>query len=319
MKYKEFRKLFNIFVIFITIYLTIRLLSNSYLELDEITKNLNYNYLILSICSLLICKMFGAYSLLILFNYNHFLDFKYWNRLTFNSQFLNTIPFLGFTYKAVKLKKDHNINYFNYLYLYYFSTLLNLIITLSIILIFYFLPQQFDLFHNEFYLTILVLLILLIFFLLFIGKFKFFFKNNSKNFISIFFKKKYTEFTEINNLIIYNKFLILKFIILHLIEYIFSLLSFSFIFTFLNIDLNFIQISLIFFIFIAMTNIKLLPQNYGVNELIGSFLIGQSHVGFAVGYIVMICIRIIEIISVLILMTIFNLKMIIKFFKTKKV
>ena len=74
-----------------------------------------------------------------------------------------------------------------------------------------------------------------------------------------------------------------------------------------------------YWLYCNSTNIKLLPQNYGVNELIGSFLIGQSHVGFVVGYIVMICIRIIEIISVLILMTVFNLKMIIRFFKIKKV
>ena len=63
-----------------------------------------------------------------------------------------------------------------------------------------------------------------------------------------------------------------------------------------------------------MTNIRISPQNYGVNELVGSFLIGQSYIGFAVGYIIMVCFRIIEILSILILMLIFNSKKIFKFF-----
>ena len=317
MNYKKIKRIIIIFIFTITLYLTYELLSNSYFELEEITKNLNYNYLILSVCSLIICKIFGSYCLLLLFNHNHSLNFKYWCRLNFNSQFLNIIPFLGFTYKAIKLKKDYNIKYFDYLYLYYFSTVLSYIITLFIILIFYFLPSQFDFYSYKFFITILLLLSLFIISLLFIGKFKFLFKYKSKNFILIYLKEKYFEFLKINDLIINNKILVLRFILFHFIEFLFGLLSFSFIFIFLNINLNYIQISLIYSIFSAATNIRILPQNYGVNELVGSFLIGQSHVGFALGYIIMICLRLVDILSILILLTIFNYKTFIEFYKNK--
>jgi hypothetical protein len=67
-----------------------------------------------------------------------------------------------------------------------------------------------------------------------------------------------------------------------------------------------------------MTNIRIFPQNYGVNELVGSFLIAQSYIGFAVGYVVMIFFRIIDILSLLILMIILNSEKFLKFFKNNK-
>ena len=67
-----------------------------------------------------------------------------------------------------------------------------------------------------------------------------------------------------------------------------------------------------------MTNIRIFPQNYGVNELVGSFLIGQSYIGFAVGYVVMVCFRIIDILSLLILMLILNSEKLLKLFKNNK-
>ena len=312
------KKIFNFIVFSIVIFLTYKFLSNSYFELEEITKNLNYTYLILSICSFIICKIVGAYSLLILFNYNQNINFKYWCHLTFNSQFLNTIPFLGFAYKGLKLKKKNNINYFNYLYLYYFSTIIDFIITFLIISIFYFLPQQFEFYNYKFFMIILLLLFIFIMFLLSVGKFKFLFKYKFENFIMIYLKKKYSEFLKIDYIIAGNKILVLRFITFRLIEYLFGLLSFYFIFFFLNINLSFIQISLIYFLFIAMTNIRIFPQNYGVNELVGSFLIAQSYIGFAVGYVVMIFFRIIDILSLLILMIILNSEKFLKFFKNNK-
>jgi phosphatidylglycerophosphatase A len=52
--------------------------------------------------------------------------------------------------------------------------------------------------------------------------------------------------------------------------------------------------------------VKVLPKNYGIDEIIGSYLIELSSGSFALGLSVMITIRIISLISTLILFTFFN-------------
>ena len=52
--------------------------------------------------------------------------------------------------------------------------------------------------------------------------------------------------------------------------------------------------------------VKILPKNYGIDEIIGSYLIELSSGSFALGLSVMITIRIISLISTLILFVFFN-------------
>ena len=62
-------------------------------------------------------------------------------------------------------------------------------------------------------------------------------------------------------------------------------------------------------LFSISTIVKILPKNYGINEIIGSYLIELSSGSFALGLSVMITIRIISLISTLILFTFFNVNL----------
>lgn len=65
---------------------------------------------------------------------------------------------------------------------------------------------------------------------------------------------------------------------------------------------------MIIYLFLSISTIvKILPKNYGVNEIVGSYLIELSSGSFVIGLFVMITIRIISLISTLILFTIFSL------------
>jgi uncharacterized membrane protein YbhN (UPF0104 family) len=68
-----------------------------------------------------------------------------------------------------------------------------------------------------------------------------------------------------------------------------------------------IDILLIYVLFKISTQFKILPKNYGVDELIGSYLIQLGSGSFALGLAVMITIRIISLISTLLLFTISNI------------
>ena len=228
MKKKKLKKIFYTFILSLVAYLTIINLTNSYFDLNEVIQNLDYKFFILSLICCLISKIFDSFSLYILFNAKSRFHFMYYNRVSFNAQFLNIFPFLGTFYKGITLKKDYKIRYLNFIYVLIFTIILDLLLILLILAFFFFFSAKLGFENKNFFIMTLLILFVSLIILIFLEKFKFLMKYKMKHFSFLFLKKKYFEFLKINSFYIKKKFLILKFIIFHLFSDLFFLFSFFF-------------------------------------------------------------------------------------------
>ena len=219
-------------------------------------------------------------------------NFKY---IYFNSQLYNFIPFLGFFYRAFRLKK-FNLSYSNYLYSYLFINWQFFIAFLSLftleIVFFYFYFEEI-IFLKLLIFNVFIFLIINIIVILFS---KIFIKYNLANLfnshilnLSVFLNKNFNLF----NL----KYFFKVSIIIHLLEFI----IFYFISLCLNMNLELYQI-IIFFILITIIDFfPITPQNFGFSELSLALIMTNFGFSFTEGTLLRLLVRLSNVIGVILL------------------
>lgn len=244
---------------------------------------------IIFVCALSIL----IYSKLILLTLRHICNLKIlnskWNLIYFNSQFLNSIPFLGILYRAKQLK-NLNLGYDKFFAVYLMITWLYLFLTLLFISfeMLIFMPYYKFLNINLYYLTfacgIFVIFIPLVFLKLIQFIFKKYFINknylsNIKILLSIFdIRTHKSEFL--------RKF-IFFFIFLHIFEFIifFELMSG------LKLDISLYN-SYLFFIGMSLVDtINILPQNILISDIGYGFVTNYLDKDFQLGVICKLYLR----------------------------
>lgn len=285
------------------LFLIISCLFFIYLNLRE-NQNLIYNIFNFGFIKILKIVLFCIlsiiiYSKLILITLRHICSLKIsnrkWNLIYFNSQFLNSIPFLGILYRAKQLK-SLSLGYDKFFAVYLMITWLYLYLTLLIISfeILIFIPDYKFLGTNLYYSTFICSIFVIIFPLVFISLFKFFFKKYliNKNYLSkveslslIFDVRKYD-----------NHFLrkfILFFIFLHILEF----LIFFELMTGLKLELSFYKSYLIFVGMTLVDTINILPQNILISDMGYGFVTKYAEEGFQLGVITKLYLRFVIFIS----------------------
>jgi hypothetical protein len=138
----------------------------------------------------------------------------------------------------------------------------------------------------------------------FIKKFEFI--TNSNSFFLIPFQIVFNYLSFLKK-IFFVKYFFLKCISLDFFSHISYLFCFFFIFKCYQIQIEIFDLIIFYLIFAFSTQIKILPKNYGIDELIGSYLIEITSGSFLIGLTVMISLRIIFLCSTLILLIFFIL------------
>ena len=197
-KIKLIKDLIKYLLFLIIGYLIYKQLSGSYIELSAYLKKFNYIYFLLAILFITISTFLSSYALFLVFRTRTKLKFSYWNLTLFNSNILENIPFLGISYRAKKLKDDHNLKYINFLSFYAYAVMINLFIILLLINLFLiknninFLNIDTNLFNLLLIFFLLLLLIIyylykLKFIVIYLNKKNFFFKKLIKFFFNFLF------------------------------------------------------------------------------------------------------------------------------------
>ena len=289
-------------------------LNQHAIDLASLKEKFNLNYFIFALIFFIITQLIGSYLFFLILGLVNKVKFFYLLRVIFTGQFLDYFPFLGMAYKAKRLKDDVKFGYKKFVAIYIFLLKIGLFSLSTILSIFYFLP-----FENSLSLNINIFFI---FFFIFFSIIAFISLN--KPILSIFrkkyfsitiFKKKFnfvnviTIFLIILRKSLYRKFIYFKCYLLDLIAHIPLFICYFFVFKCYQINIDIIDLLLIYMLFSISTIVKILPKNYGINEIIGSYLIELSSGSFALGLSVMITIRIISLISTLILFTFFNVNL----------
>lgn len=298
---KNYFKLILIFCCFIFIYYNLNDNDNF------IVSFLNLKLSDILIISLLSIFSIIIYSKLILLFLRYFskleISLSKWNLIYFNSQFLNSIPFLGIFYRAIQLKKlnvDYKIFFIIYMMInWIYLTLTLLIISLEI---FIFIPNYkiFDI--SGYYLTffsglILIILPMIISFCLSLTSSNIFNQNyilKLNYFFSFFDVRKF----KLKFILI----LISLFICLHVIE----LIIFFKLTVLVKPNITFINSYLIFIGSAIIDSINVLPQNILFSE-IGYGLVTQNlEQDFSLGVVIKLYSRFIIFNSAILIAIIYN-------------
>ena len=200
---------------------------------------------------------------------------------------MDTIPFAGFFYKAIRLKKYNlDFKFFLYSYLFIFAVWIILYLfffSIDSLILFYF-------FENNDYLilsTICILLAILAVFLIRLTNYFLIQLNSKKNFLVklkllIFFIKK-----NIFKKKIYKTFL--KYgILIHVFEFILYVIVIDF----LQLDLSIKTVFVIFFVNSIIDFFPLTPKNIGFSELITGGLLSFIGFNFTSGVILKLFVRV---------------------------
>ena len=299
---KTFFKLFLILSCFIFIYLNLKenqnLINNIFnFELSKILK-------IILFCSLSII----IYSKLILMTLRHICGLKIlnrkWSLIYFNSQFLNSIPFLGILYRAKQLK-NLNLSYDKFFAVYLMITWLYLFLTLLIITfeILILIPNYKFMNINLYYLSLIGGIFVITLPLISIKIIQFIFKKYliKKNYLSkikslllIFdLTKHHTKF--LRNFIIF-------FIFLHILEF----LIFFELMTGLRLEINFYKSYLIFVGMSLIDTINILPQNILISDIGYGFITKYVEEDFQLGVMTKLYLRFTIFISSIFIAIIYN-------------
>jgi uncharacterized membrane protein YbhN (UPF0104 family) len=305
-KFIKFTLLFFIFLI--VSYLIFDELTLPFNEIKSYAEELNLAYLIIAIFFSSVSLLSNSFSLLLVYKPFIKIDFYLWSRYLFNSYILDHIPFIGPVYRARKLKRKKFLSYNKFLSLHVFALSINFFLLL-ISTRFFLLNDDFNFFNIDLKILNLIIVFYVIF-LLFIYnliKFKSLLFNTSNN--SIFQKllDTFFNFLIIQQTLLKNKLLILKYTILITITHLFNLITFFAIFKTFNFTLDlYIQI-LIYLVFNISTLIKILPKNYVISEYVGASLIGKTIIGFAGGLLFFISYRFLNLFCILLLFFYFNI------------
>jgi len=220
---------------------------------------------------------------------------KNWIYIFLNSQFLDTIPFAGFIYKAVNLKK-YNLEYKYFVFVYAFVFYSWIIIYLFLFFIDTVIISLYFGLVKYFYISILFLIssVMVFFFIKLI--------NNLSHRLSssLYLLSKAREliiFTN-KNLVKKNILIFLKSgTIIHISEFCLYYLVISF----LQLDLSFKVIFTIFFVNSLIDFFPITPKNIGISELISGLLLSLIGFNFTTGVLIRIFIRLSSIFATIIL------------------
>ena len=230
------------------------------------------------------------------------ISLRRWLFIFFNSQFLDTIPFAGFFYKAVRLKK-FNLNYshflFSYLFIFVCWIILYSFFFFLDISLYSLVNDNFDYFiYGLIFLTLCIFLYVSISILNRLIK-KFYFKK--------FF---FLQFKELINFIELNIFKIKNIKIFFIYGFFIHILEFFLYFVvikFLDLDISVEAIFLIFLVNSIIDFFPITPKNIGFSEFMSGLLLNLIGFNFTTGVLIKVFIRISSLISTTILFLINNL------------
>ena len=284
---KTFFKLSLIVACLIFIYLNLRENQNI---IDNI---LNFGLIkifkIIFVCVLSIL----IYSKLILLTLRHICNLKIsnskWNLIYFNSQFLNSIPFLGILYRAKQLK-NLNLGYDKFFAVYLMITWLYLFLTLLFISfeLLIFMPDYKFLNINLYYLTLVCCIFVINIPLVFLKLIQFIFKKYliNKNYLS-----KITILLSIFNITTHKSEFLRKFIFFFIFLHIFEFLIFFELMSGLKLDIGLYD-SYLFFIGMSLVDtINILPQNILISDIGYGFVTKYLEEDFQLGVICKLYLR----------------------------
>ena len=230
------------------------------------------------------------------------IKYKTWAKIFFNSQFYNLIPFGGFFYKGVQLKK-YEISYKNYLFNYFFIIWSFAIFAFLI----YALEVAFFLDYNlEFFIIPIVILFPALAIIFYSGPFiaiylikklniktqVFNFIFDLSNFLTSNFKKKKVRSNFFLNLFVIHIFdFILYYSVVH----------------FLDIPISIKTIFLIWLINTIIDIFPITPQNIAVSELLAAFTGTFIGITFTAGILVRAVVRIVWLCSAVFFFILSNL------------
>jgi uncharacterized membrane protein YbhN (UPF0104 family) len=304
-------KLFFILIIFFLIYKEI---NGQYSEISNTVSKFNINFFFLSIIFYILSQLNFVYNIYLI--YSILLKIKLHDvlQLIFTGQFLDYFPFLGFVYKAKRLKDNFKLSYKEYLSIYVLLLKIGLLGITTVVSLLYLIPIENKLnikLDIKYYIFSLFFLILIFnfssnFFFKILKKRKYFF-NIFKSKINFF--ELFSIFFEILNKSFANKLRYLKYILLQISGLIIYCISFIFLFKAYTVEINITDIIFIFMLLNFTTQIKILPKNYGFEELAGSYLIEIATGSFVLGITLMITFRILSLIGSSLLFVLFNIKL----------
>jgi len=300
---KTFFKLFLIVLCLIFIYLNLKESQNI---IDGIT---NFGLIKISKIILLCMLTIFIYCKLILITLRHLGNLKIlnrkWNLIYFNSQFLNSIPFLGILYRAKQLK-NLNLGYDKFFAIYLLITWLYLFLSLLVISfeLLIFIPDYKFLNIKLYYLTSTCGIFIIILPLLFLKLIKLMFtkyltKNNYLSKVKILLT--IFDITKYDAKFVKNFFSL--FMLLHLLEF----LTFFELTTGLILEISLYK-SYLFFIGMSLVDtINILPQNILVSEIGYGFVTKFIEQDFQLGVISKLYLRFTIFVSSILIAIIYNI------------
>ena len=299
---KTFLKLFLIISCLIFIYLNLRENQNLIYNIFDFGLIKISKIILFCILSILI------YSKLILTTLRHICSLKIldrkWNLIYFNSQFLNSIPFLGILYRAKQLK-NLSLGYDKFFAVYLMITWLYLFLTLLIISfeMLIFIPDYKFLNINSYYLTFACCILVITLPLISIRLFQFIFKKylTNKNYLS-----KLKSLLLIFDVTKYDTQFLRKFIILFVFLHIFEFLIFFELMTGLKLEISFYTSYLIFVGMSLVDTINILPQNILISDIGYGFVTKYVEEDFQLGVITKLYLRFMIFISSIFIAIIYN-------------
>ena len=310
---KIFRNIAKIIIVILILILISKELFSHTTEIKTYITTFDLSFFLFSIMFCAMSQLSGSYVFFLIFKLVSKINLLYHFRLSINGQFLDYFPFIGVLYKAKNLKKKFKIGYTNFLSSYFLSLsfrLINLLFLLTLI---------FFIFYNK-NLIININIYFITTFLFFLSLFLIFFssriymwikKINLKTIIinkKIDLNKFINLFAEIHIKLLKNKFQFFKCLFFDLLSNIFYFFSFYFIFETYEINFELFSLIIIYLLFSLVTLVKILPKNIFVDEFVGSYLIALGFDSFVLGIIIMLTLRVINLISILFLFIIANIK-----------
>ena len=299
---KIFFKLFLIVSCLIFIYLNLK--DNQNLIINV------FNFELIKISKIILFCMLSIiiYSKLILITLRHVVSIKIlnskWNLIYFNSQFLNSIPFLGTLYRAKQLK-NLSLGYDKFFAIYLMITWLYLFLTFLFISfeMLIFVPGYEFLNINLYYFTFGCSIFVIIFPLIFIKLIQFIFK---KNFINKNYLSKIESLLLIFDITKHDTKFLKKFFFCFIFLHMFEFLIFFEIITGLKLEISFSKSYLIFIGMSLVDSINILPQNILISDIGYGFITKFVEEDFELGVVTKLYLRFVLFISSIFVAIIYN-------------
>jgi uncharacterized membrane protein YbhN (UPF0104 family) len=314
---QKFTIFLKIFIVLIILLLIFKEINDQYYEIVNTVLKFNINYVFVTFIFYILSQLIFSYLIFLIYSQLFIIKLHHHYKIIFTGQFLDYLPFLGFLYKAKILKNNFKLSYKQYVSTYAIQIFIGLFSILSILNLLLFLPIEniIDLNINVKNFIIFLFISIIIF------------SRSSHLFLKILKGKKYFIYILKKKINIFELFIILfqmfnefflnklscfKFILMQISGLLILNISFFFIFKIYQIEASLFNIILIFMFLVFSTLVKIVPKNYGFEELAGSYLIEIITGSFAMGLVVMISFRILSIIGSMLLFIIFNIKLSLK-------